>query len=80
MINEFRPMNHLTSLQNFICTIGNLPTSYVLSLSYEEQIWCLCDFLENKVFLLLKKIQILLKKLSKRLLSYNNMLLIILII
>lgn len=50
MINEFRPMNHLTSLQNLICTIGNLPTSYVLSLSYEEQIWWLCDFLENKVF------------------------------
>lgn len=50
MINEFRPMNHLTSLQNFICTIGNLPTSYALSLSYEEQIWWLCDFLEKKVF------------------------------
>lgn len=50
MINEFRPMNHLTSLQNFICTIGNLPTSYTLSLSYEEQIWWLCDFLEKKVF------------------------------
>lgn len=50
MINEFRPMNHLTSLQNFICTIGNLPTSYALSLSYEEQIWWLCNFLEKKVF------------------------------
>ena len=50
MINEFRPMNHLTGLQNLICTIGNLPTSYALSLSYEEQIWWLCDFLENKVF------------------------------
>ena len=50
MINEFRPMNHLTSLQNFMCTIGNLPTSYALSLSYEEQIWWLCDFLEKKVF------------------------------
>lgn len=50
MINEIRPMNHLTSLQNFICTIGNLPTSYALSLSYEEQIWWLCDFLEKKVF------------------------------
>lgn len=50
MINEFRPMNHLTSLQNLICTIGNLPTSYALSLSYEEQIWWLCDFLEKKVF------------------------------
>lgn len=50
MINEFRPMNHLTSLQNLICTVGNLPTSYALSLSYEEQIWWLCDFLEKKVF------------------------------
>lgn len=50
MINEFRSMNHLTSLQNFICTIGNLPTSYALSLSYEEQVWWLCNFLETKIF------------------------------
>ena len=49
MINEFQPMNHLSRLQNFICTIGNLPTSYVLSMSYEEQIWWLCDFLDKKV-------------------------------
>lgn len=50
MINEFRPMQKLTPLQNVIVTIGNLPTSYALSLSYEEQIWWLCDFLEKKVF------------------------------
>lgn len=50
MINEFQPMNHLSRLQNFICTIGNLPTSYALSLSYEEQIWWVCNFLETKIF------------------------------
>ena len=50
MINEFQPMNHLSRLQNFICTIGNLPTSYVLSMSYEEQVWWLCNFLETKIF------------------------------
>lgn len=50
MINEFQPMNHLSRLQNFICTIGNLPTSYVISMSYEEQVWWLCNFLETKIF------------------------------
>lgn len=48
-MNEFRPMQRLTPLQNFICTIGNLPTSYALSLSYEEQVYWLCDFLDKKV-------------------------------
>lgn len=49
MINEFNPMQRLSPLQNFICTIGNLPTSYALSLSYEEQIMWLCNYLENNV-------------------------------
>lgn len=34
---------------NFCATIGNLPSSYMQSLSYEEQILWLCKFLEKEV-------------------------------
>lgn len=33
----------------FCKTIGMIPTSYKMSLTYEEQLLWLCDFLENKV-------------------------------
>ncbi|MBO7611738.1 MAG: MBL fold metallo-hydrolase [Elusimicrobia bacterium] len=49
MINGYRNMHHLTNLQNLVCSLGNLPTSYVLAMSYEEQLWWLCDFFEKKL-------------------------------
>lgn len=39
----------LSPLQKFCCTIGNLPSSYLVSLTYEEQILWLCNYLENTV-------------------------------
>lgn len=33
----------------FCCTVGMIPTSYKVSMTYEEQLLWLCDFLENTV-------------------------------
>lgn len=43
------PIKKLKPFGRFCCTIGNLPTSYMLSLTYEEQLLWLCDYLENTV-------------------------------
>lgn len=48
-LNELKPVGKLNPFAHFCCTIGNLPTSYVASLSYEEQLWWLCDYLEKTV-------------------------------
>ena len=32
-----------------LMTIGALPTSYLISMTYEEQLIWLCDYLENTV-------------------------------
>ena len=48
-LNELKPINTLNPFGKFCCTIGNLPSSYMLSLSYEEQVLWFCDFLENTV-------------------------------
>lgn len=39
----------LNPFGRFCCTIGNLPTSYMLSLSYEEQLIWFCKYLEETV-------------------------------
>ena len=39
----------LNPFGRFCCTIGNLPTSYMLSLTYEEQLIWLCKYLEETV-------------------------------
>ena len=39
----------LRPFTRFCCTIGNLPTGYMESLTYEEQLIWLCNYLENVV-------------------------------
>ena len=46
---ELKPVGKLTPFTKFCCTIGNLPTSYMISLTYEEQLLWLCNYLENTV-------------------------------
>ena len=45
-------MNKIENLKpfpKFCCSIGYIPTSYKVSMTYEDQLWWLCDFLENTV-------------------------------
>ena len=45
-------MNKIENLKpfpKFCCSIGYIPTSYKVAMSYEEQLWWLCDFLEDTV-------------------------------
>lgn len=42
-INKLRPFG------KFCATIGNLPSSYLASMTFEEQLLWFCDFLKNKV-------------------------------
>ncbi len=45
-------MNEIKNLKpfpKFCCSIGYIPTSYKISMTYEEQLLWLCDFLENTV-------------------------------
>lgn len=49
MSNLNNEVNFLRPFTRFCCTIGNLPSSYMTSLSYEEQLIWLCDYLENTV-------------------------------
>ena len=37
-LQELKPVGKLTPFAHFCCTIGNLPTSYMISLTYEEQL------------------------------------------
>ena len=48
-LNELKPVGKLNPFAKFCCTIGNLPTSYMISLSYEEQLLWLCNYLEKTV-------------------------------
>ena len=48
-LNELKPVGKLTPFAHFCCTIGNLPTSYMISLTYEEQLLWLCNYLEKTV-------------------------------
>lgn len=42
-------IQNLKPFTRFCCSIGAIPTSYLVSMSYEEQLLWLCDFLENTV-------------------------------
>lgn len=48
-LNELKPIINLNPFARFCCTIGNLPSSYMASLTYEEQLMWLCDYLKNTV-------------------------------
>ena len=48
-LNELKPIINLNPFARFCCTIGNLPSSYMTSLTYEEQLMWLCDYLQNTV-------------------------------
>lgn len=48
-LNELKPITSLNSFARFCCTIGNLPSSYMVSLTYEEQLLWFCDYLQNTV-------------------------------
>lgn len=63
----------LSPFINFCCTIGHIPTSYKESLTYEEQLLWLCNFLETKVIPIVNNnadATIELQKLYKELRSY----------
>lgn len=42
-------IENLKPFPKFCCSIGMIPTAYKVSLTYEEQLLWLCDFLENTV-------------------------------
>lgn len=44
-----KKISKLTPFGRFCCTIGNLPTSYMESLTYEQQLLWLCKYLEETV-------------------------------
>ena len=48
-LNELKPVGTITPFTKFCCTIGNLPSSYMASFTYEEQLLWLCDYLQNTV-------------------------------
>lgn len=48
-LNELKPVGKLNPFGKFCCTIGELPTSYMISLTYEEQLLWLCKYLEETV-------------------------------
>lgn len=58
-------LNELPRLPKLLCTIGNLPASYVMSLSYEEQLFKLYDYLNKNLVPATKELQELYEVLSK---------------
>lgn len=43
------PVTPLRPFTRFLMTIGEIPTSYLISMTYEEQLLWLCNYLEKKV-------------------------------
>ena len=43
------PVESLSPFTRFCCSLGMIPASYKASMSYEEQLMWLCDYLENTV-------------------------------
>ena len=43
------PVESLAPFTRFCCSLGMIPSSYKASMSYEEQLMWLCDYLENTV-------------------------------
>lgn len=48
-LNHLKPIVNLNPFARFCCTIGNLPSSYMASLTYEEQLLWFCDYLQNTI-------------------------------
>lgn len=48
-INNLKPIQTLKPFTKFCCSIGALPASYLASLSYEEQLLWLCNYLQETV-------------------------------
>lgn len=48
-MENLKNIESLRPFQRFCCTIGEIPSSYKISLTYEEQLLWLCDYLENTV-------------------------------
>lgn len=48
-INKLKPIQILKPFTRFCCSIGAIPTSYLVSLTYEEQLLWLCDYLQNTI-------------------------------
>ena len=44
-----KQVSYLNPFGRFCCTFGNLPTSYMESLTYEQQLMWFCKFLDEKV-------------------------------
>lgn len=66
-----QPTN-LPPFTKFCCTIGNLPTSYMVSLSYEEQLLWLCDYLKNTIIPAINQNSDALKELQDLYLQLKN--------
>lgn len=48
-INNLQPIQTLKPFTKFCCSIGAIPSSYMVSLTYEEQLLWLCDYLQNTI-------------------------------
>lgn len=48
-MSDLKPIQGLRPFTKFCCTIGNLPASYLASMTYEEQLLWFCDYLQNTV-------------------------------
>ena len=46
---ELKPVKGLRPFTKFLMTIGELPSSYLVSMTYEEQLLWFCNFLQNQV-------------------------------
>lgn len=48
-MSNLKEIQKLKPFTRFCCTIGAIPSSYLISLTYEEQLLWLCNYLESKV-------------------------------
>lgn len=48
-MENLKPVKTLPPFTKFCCSIGAIPTSYLVSLSYEEQLLWFCDYLKNTI-------------------------------
>ena len=48
-MSDLKPIQGLRPFTKFCMTIGNLPASYLASMTYEEQLLWFCDYLQNTV-------------------------------
>lgn len=70
--NDLKPINSLPPFTKFCCTIGNIPSSYLLSLTYEEQLLWFCDYLKNTVIPALNNNAECVKELQKLYVELHN--------